>query len=229
MLYRGTLTGQASGSLAGNTFSRNRGGQYIRSRATPVNPNTAQQIAVRGAFSDLAALWSTTLTQAQRDAWNTYAANVPVLNRLGDSIFLTGFNMYLRSNTPRMQAGLPRVDDGPVNFTLGSFTPTTSTAASALDLVSIAFTDADDWTSEDDAAMLVYTSRSLSPTIDFFKGPFQFAGTILGNATTPITTPQVVTNPFNNSATNKVYARVRVTRADGRLSNDEITFSIVDA
>ena len=227
MLFRGSLIAQASGSVAGNTFSRNRGGQYIRNRATPINPNTAQQIAVRSAFADLANLWSGTLSQGQRDAWNDYAANVPVLNRLGDSIFLTGFNMYIRSNTSRMQAGIVRVDDGPTDFTLGSFTPMSSAAAVTANAVAITFTSSDAWVNEDGAHLMVYTSRSVQPTIDFFKGPFQFAGSVAGDGVTPPTSPVSVTNPFTNTLGNKVYARVRVTRADARLSNDEITNSLV--
>lgn len=229
MLFRGSLIAQASGSVAGNTFSRNRGGQYIRNRATPINPNTAQQIAVRSAFADLSNLWSEILTQGQRDAWNTYAANVPVLNRLGDSIFLTGFNMYIRSNTSRMQAGIVRNDDGPTDFNLGSFTPTTSVAKVTADAIEVSFTAADLWVNEDGAHMMVYTSRSVAPTIDFFKGPFQFAGTIDGDGVTPPTSPATITNPFTNTLGNRAYVRVRVTTANARLSNDEITNSIIVA
>lgn len=229
MLFRGSLIAQASGSVAGNTFSRNRGGQYIRNRATPVNPNTAQQAAVRAIFSDLTNLWSSTLTNSQRNAWNAYAVNVPVLNRLGDSIFLTGFNMYVRSNTPRVQGGLARVDAAPSENNLGSFTPVTMTAEVTSNNIAIIFTNTDDWANEDDSSMLVYGSRSLQQTINFFKGPFRFAGKIDGDATTAPTSPAIVTNDFTNVVGQLIYVRVRITRADGRLSNDQICSATIAA
>ncbi|GAH50296.1 unnamed protein product, partial [marine sediment metagenome] len=34
---------QISGSIAGNTFARNRFGNYMRSRTKPVNPNSTRQ------------------------------------------------------------------------------------------------------------------------------------------------------------------------------------------
>lgn len=226
MLFRGSLIAQASGSVAGNTFSRNRGGQYIRNRATPVNPQTAQQVAVRNAFSQLTVAWGQTLTDTQRAAWDNYAANVPVLNALGDSIFLTGFNMYVRSNTPRLQAGLTRVDSGPTTFDLGTFTPVTVAFKVTGGFEEVTFTNGDAWANENDSSMLVYGSRSLSPTINFFKGPFRLAGTIDGDGTTAPTSPAETTSPFTIVIGNAYYARVRVSRADGRLSSEQIIRAI---
>src|SRR5438876_229394 len=57
-----------SGSLAGQTSSRNRFGQYVRSRATPVNPNSVAQAAVRARQSNNAAAWRT-ITDTQRAGW----------------------------------------------------------------------------------------------------------------------------------------------------------------
>lgn len=227
MKFRSSLLAQASGSLAGSTFSHNKGGQYIRNRATPVNPNTPQQIAVRAGFAQLAALWSNTLTPAQRAGWDNYATLVSVFNVLGNTIFLTGFNMYIRSNCPRVQAGLARVDDAPTDFTLGSFTPITMTATAALDGLSITFDNTDDWANETGAFMFLYGSRSVQPSINFFKGPFRLVGQIVGDDTTAPTSPASFANVFTNVAGNKVFARVRVSRADGRLSNDQIVSAIV--
>ena len=225
-LFRGTLIGQASGSVAGNTFSRNRGGQYIRNRAVPVNPNSPQQVAVRNALSQLSTAWGQSLTATQRMDWDVYAQNVPVLNRLGDIITLTGFNMYIRCNTPRLQAGLSRIDDGPSVFDLGSFTPVTTLVVAANDTVTVSFTNTDDWANETGAAMLVYISRSLSQTINFFKGPFRFGTNIDGDDTTAPTSPVVVNSPFTVAASQQVFTRVTVTRADGRLSNEQIVAGI---
>ena len=110
MLFKSALITQASGSIGGMTASRNKGGAYFRARALPTNPNTPEQQAVRGYLGTLANLWTNVLTPANRVLWDFYAFNVPVINAVGDSIQLTGQQMYIRANVPRLQAGLPRVD-----------------------------------------------------------------------------------------------------------------------
>lgn len=87
-----------SGSLAGQTSSRNRFGQYRRTRAKPVNPASAAQVEARTRLSAFATAWRG-LTQAQRDAWNSYAAETSVVDRLGQTIFLTGLQWYVRVNS----------------------------------------------------------------------------------------------------------------------------------
>ena len=118
MKYKSSLISVASGSLNGSTFSHNRFGAYIRNRTTPVNPSSQRQQDVRAVFTSLAADWSEVLTQAQRDAWTLYGENVETINNFGDPIHLTGINMFMRSNTVLLQAGLPQVNAGPTTFSL---------------------------------------------------------------------------------------------------------------
>ena len=89
---------QMSGSIAGNTYARNRFGNYARARTKPVNPNTDLQDQYRSAVASLTQRWAQTVTAAQRAAWNLYGNNVNMLNRLGEVVHLTGFNHYIRSN-----------------------------------------------------------------------------------------------------------------------------------
>lgn len=219
MKFNGTLLGQASGSLAGTTFSHNRGGQYTRKRSTPTNPNTTFQQAVRSAVGQLTSLWLNTLTTAQREAWDTYASNVLIPDTLGEPRNIGGLGQYVRSNVPRLQAALPRVDDGPTIFNLGDFTaPAIASLTAATGIYSITFTAADDWANEDDAAMLFLTSRGQNASINYFKGPYRFAGTIDGDSTTPPTSPASITSAFTVAVGQKGFIQARVSRADGRLS-----------
>jgi len=221
MLIKGLMAGQMSGSVASVTASRNRFGPYFRNRALPVNPQSAQQVAVRGLFTMYSQMWGGVLTQAQRDSWNLYASNVPVINPLGDSIFLTGQNWYIAANVPRAQAdptNLPALTTAPAIFDRGTFTPPTVVSiTAATGILSLAFTAADAWVSEDDAALLVRLSRPQSPTIDFFKGPYRYAGAVLGDMTTPLTSPQPITLPFTIVAGQALHGTAVVTRGDGRL------------
>ncbi len=217
MLVRGILT-LMSGSLGGITAARNKGGQYLRARVVPVDPGSPAQTTLRTIFASLNVAWQTILTQVQRDAWITYAANVTVVNRIGETVNLTGQNMYVRSNTPRVQAGFGRIDPGPTSFNLGEFTDVTIGIVGGTSNIDVTFDNTDAWANEDDAIMMVLASREQAPSIQFFKGPYRFAGTIDGNSITPPTSPAAVTSDFPYTAGNRGFAQVRVSRADGRLS-----------
>ncbi|GAI21240.1 unnamed protein product, partial [marine sediment metagenome] len=96
---------QISGSVAGNVHARNRFGNYIRPRTKPVNPHSVRQEAARAILSYLAEYWHGHMDQDQRDAWDIYATAVAMTNRLGETIHLTGFNHFIRTNACYLQAG----------------------------------------------------------------------------------------------------------------------------
>ena len=221
-LFKSALTTQTSGSVDGCTFSHNRGGRYMRARTIPTDPKTANQMDMRSVLSLVSGVWSGTLTQAQRDAWNVYASNVTVTNALGDQIQISGANMFMRGNIPRKQAGigLGYALDAPVIFDKGNFTPVVVTAT-ATNAISVAFTTSDPWVDEDDAALLVYVSKPVNPAINYYSGPYRSAGPILGDATTPPASPAALTSSYAFAAGQKLFFRVRATRDDGRLSTTQ--------
>jgi len=216
MLYHSQILTEASGRIGGLVASHNRGGAYFRAAVMPVNPGTVYQEAVRNIVGQLAVLWSDTLTEAQRAGWVNYANNVPVTNRIGDARYLTGLNMYTRCNTARVQAAMDRIDDAPVIFNLGSYTAPSFAASEATQLISVTFDDTDEWCDLDGAAMLVYASRAISPSIEYFKGPYRLAGAILGDSGTPPTSPQTIALPFAAAEDQRLFFRANVTQDDGR-------------
>lgn len=219
MKFRPLLGTDLSGSVGGVTASHNRGGAYFRNRAIPVNPNTPFQQAVRGFLATLTSLWNNTLTPAQRTAWDTYALNVLIPDSLGEPRNIGGLGQYIRSNVPRLQNGLPRVDTAPIIFNLGESTnPSFDTFVAAVDTFNVNFTVADAWVSEDDAAMLISSSRSQNATINFFKGPYRNVAAILGDSGAPPASPVVTLAAFPIEIGNRTFIQTRVSRADGRLS-----------
>jgi hypothetical protein len=223
MLYKGTIMAGASGSFGGLTASHNRAGTYFRARATPTNPNTSYQQEVRSIMGALAAYWGETLTQAQRDLWDLYALNVPKINRVGDPINVGGLGMFMRTNVPCLQTGAGGgaiIATAPSVFNLGSYTPPEIAAiTAATEMISLTFDDTDEWANEDDSDMVVFTSRPMSPAINYFKGPYRFAGLIAGDSITPPTSPANITSPWELEVDQKVGIRVAVLRADGRYSS----------
>ncbi len=99
------ILGSMRGSVGNNTWSHNRGGDYIRRRVAPTNPNSARQQTMRTMLADFAANWSRGLTPAQRALWNVWAGNQPKEGPLGNSINLTGINGYIWCNTHIADAG----------------------------------------------------------------------------------------------------------------------------
>lgn len=108
------ILGSLRGSIGDNTFSHNRGGDYVRRRVSPTNPNSTRQQAMRTILSTLAGLWSSTLTPAQRAQWNTWAENQSKEGPLGNSINLTGINAYVWLNSHLLDAGDTRIDAPPI-------------------------------------------------------------------------------------------------------------------
>ena len=230
MIFKSTIIDRGSGSIGGITISRNRGGMYMRGRGLPTNPNTEFQQAVRSAAAQCASLWRNVLTEDQRIAWDLYAENVELPNAMGDPRNVGGLGMYVRSNVPRIATGIPelvRVDDAPIIFNLGDVGPLdVESATAATDIVSMAFTDTDDWVDEDASALLVYTSRAQNPSVNYFTGPYRFAGAVEGDSTTPPTTPAAIDAAFNIDVGNRTFVFARVSRADGRLSTPFRSFGI---
>jgi len=107
-------------AFAGQVHSRNTYGNYIRQKVSPVQPRTERQQQIRAQLSELSKRYSTVLTEEQRLAWISFAAANPVVDVFGDSIVLTGINMYQRVNNLRKLMGLPILDDPPSDFSVQS-------------------------------------------------------------------------------------------------------------
>jgi len=227
MLIQSPLLTKASGALAGMVGSHNKGGMYLRGRATPTNPGTSFQQDVRNFINQLATAWSNTLTQAQRDAWDVYAANQPLTNRLGESRNIPGLAHYTRANVPRLQAAATRIDTAPTTFTLPSFTITAVSASEATQNISISFNVADVWNA-DLGWLPILASRPQSVGIIYFKGPYRFADALEGDTAIPLTSPQTVAAPFAFVEDQKLFLSIRASNPDGRLATEQ-RFSLIAA
>lgn len=117
----GAVVSEARGSLSGTTFSRNKGGPYMRTRATPVNPQTSFQTQIREFMAVLADQWTTDLTAEDRFGWLVYGQSFPVKNKLGEDIVLSGIASYQRVNLPLLRAGLQRLVLAPTDRDVNGF------------------------------------------------------------------------------------------------------------
>lgn len=218
MKFASQLVTKVSGSIGGLTGAHNKGGLYFRARATPTNPNSVYQQAVRNAIAQLTSRWQQTLTPAQRAAWAVYADNVPLVDALGEARSIPPLAHYTRSNVPRLQAAMAIVDDGPTVYSLATFSGVSFTVDASGDTASVVYVNTDDWADTDGGALLCYFSRPQAQSIGYFKGPYRFAEAVLGSTSTPPTSPEEVDLPFPVEAGALVFGQFRATNADGRLS-----------
>lgn len=103
-IFSSHLMADARGSVSGTTFSKNKGGNYIRRRVKGLNPQTGNQSIARGQFAGVASAWRN-LTSLQRVLWNAAADNVTRQNKLGQEYTPSGFQLFQEVNTNLVSIG----------------------------------------------------------------------------------------------------------------------------
>ena len=215
----GGIVADIRGKLGGIVFSKNSSGGYVRQNTKPVNPQSALQNVLRAIFTTLVTAWRETLTESQREGWGVYAKNVVVKNKVGNDIYLSGFNHFIRSGTPRVQAGLDYIEDAPGSFSLADQDPTvTFSPSESAQTADVVFDTSKAWLDEDGSAMLIYGGIPVDPTINFFDGPYRYMDKIEGDSVTPPTSPATMAEPWPVVEDQRQYAYGRISLADGRLS-----------
>ena len=101
----GSMVGDARGSIAAVTYSRNRGGAYARDRVKPTNAPSARRTAARNRMATLQEYWRETATAAHRTSWEAVADAAQGENRLGDTIRLSAVNHFIQINSLKLAAG----------------------------------------------------------------------------------------------------------------------------
>lgn len=191
-----------SGSYAGVTSSHNRAGQYVRNRRTPTNAPTARRTSIRTAFAAAASGYAA-LTPTQQASWIAAAAGHPITDSLGQSITLTGQQLYVSVNTALANAGGTVVTSPPSTFAVFSATGSTGTFSVATGL---ALTLSGHGTAGD--FLLTSFSKPQSGGVSFNKTYSQYHVNA-GNATTYTLTTAVYGAAFGTPAVGqKVFVKL---------------------
>lgn len=180
-----TMFAEMSGSLAGTTFARARGGViYGRARVTPTNPNTVRQQVVRANMSSLSSTWELSLTPAERASWNT----------LAEGTAASGIGLFTKGNAARLQASLDAVLE--YDAALVEPIPTVGAATNAATAINVAYS-IDDFANVDGAALLFYIQRPVPPSRTY-ENRERFLGAVLGDSGSPPTSPFTGVSPWGN-------------------------------
>lgn len=101
----GAGVSQMSGKQGGTVFSRNKSGAYTRTNRKGTNPNTAGQIAQRAKFSQASRYWKN-LNPTQQQSFKDNAINYPQVDRLGQTVTLSGSQLAAKFANLQSLAGI---------------------------------------------------------------------------------------------------------------------------
>jgi hypothetical protein len=209
-----------SGSKEGITASRNRFGQYIRTRAIPVNPASFAQGQVRARMAGNSAAYRL-LTSAQRAGWSDLGLMMTRSDSLGQSYALQGNQAYASINNNNLAAGAAVVADAPAIATPVALATVTITLSAAAFSIAYTATPLPALT-----YLLVFASPQRSAGRNF-EGDFRLIKVGAAAGASPLVVLTEYTAKFGIPVTgNKVFLSL-VTMTKGFQSGPYITSAVV--
>lgn len=177
----GAIASQISGTAASTTFARNRGKAYFRNRVVPINRRSVGQGNKRQLLAALAAQWRG-LSQAQRNGWDNASQDFPIQDSLGQTITLTGEQLYVRFNANLNQVGVAPISDAPAPVAF-AILALGATVASDDNVITQAFTPTPVPTG---FALVIRATGPRSPGISFVsQSAFRFIQFVAAAGTSP--------------------------------------------
>lgn len=168
--------------LNGSVFSKNRYGGYVRTKVTPVNPQSASQQNVRNQLSTNSQAWRG-LTEAQRQGWITATSDFPFTDIFGNSKILSGSALYVKLNNNLNVTGTPAIASAPSPVAIPALVLGTISAAAGTGIVTVAFTDTP---IPADFAMVIQTTGNVGPGKSFVKNLFRQVVVATAGSTSPL-------------------------------------------
>lgn len=207
----GLLAGQLSRSQGNTTASHNRFGSYFRNRVTPVNPRTALQTLQRNALGGLSSDFRT-LTAVQRLGWANLGAQVPRVDSLGQTFFMTGLQMFTSLGRNAISTGSSPLSNAPALETPSTLLSITPVATSSLGgTFTVAWTPTPLGTSE---KIVVEATGPISPGRNFVpRSSFRqvFVGAAASTSPADIKAAWVAKfGALSSSIGMKVFVRIKV-------------------
>lgn len=168
----GSIVVAGSGKIGGHVASRNRAGSYMRTRVTPMNPNSPYQAGARNRLSTISTAWRG-LEPEEILAWNGAVSMFKGTNIFGDLKTPSGFNLFQKLNnnllrtgeedllsTPPLPVALPVIVGGEL-----AAVPATSVKITFDAAIDVSATVVEAW-----------ATPAISPGVSFVKSQFRVIG-----------------------------------------------------
>jgi len=223
----GALVVDGRGKIGGHVMSKNRGGAYMRTKVTPVNPRTASQSLVRGRFGDLSTAWRG-LTQAQRDSWNGIVAQYSRTDIFGDLKNPSGLALYQRLNNNLAKIGVAAIASPLAPAAVPTVVAGVLTATTGVQLLSLALSGA----VPAGVKVVVRATAPMSAGKNFVKSEFRQIGIFNAAQASPLVLTAMYTSKFGGvgAVGTKVFVSIEfVSITTGLTSSTQIVSQIVAA
>lgn len=115
LVVYGPIVSDARKKIAGVVATKGHAGSFMRKKVSPIQPRTQSQRNVRADFTANSKAWSA-LTQTQIAGWNALAKATPKKDRFGNSVTLTGLQLYQSLSRNLSTIGVAPVSTPPANL-----------------------------------------------------------------------------------------------------------------
>lgn len=202
----GVFASDVRGKLNGSVFARNRGGAYVRTKVTPLNPKTSRQIEVRARLTALSQAFRT-LSQDQISAWNNAVTQWQRTDVFGDLVSPTGLALYVRLNGNLLNAGQATIDDVPSPGSVDQVSQLTLTGDESSATLSLATLPA---TVPADTTLIIEATEPLSLGINNANSKYRFIGSFAAAAASPYNLATMYQDKFGTiKANQKIFIRAK--------------------
>lgn len=188
-----------SGKLGGHVATKNRQGSALRTKSTPINRGTTSQTGVRNSFTTNSQAWSS-LSAAQRLAWNNAAVGFKKTNIFGDSYTPTGKNLYAAINNNLALVGVAAIT-----------TPPTPEAVTALTALAVATMSTTAMTVSFAATpvpsgykLVLFATPGVNAGVSFVKNQFRFFTSVAAAGASPANTFAAYVTKFGTPVAGQV-------------------------
>jgi hypothetical protein len=193
--------------LNGSVFARNRGGAYVRTKVTPLNPQSVRQVAARNLLTSLAQGFRS-LSQEQITAWNEAVSQWQTTDIFGDLVSPTGLALYVRLNSNISNGGGSLISNPPAPTGADALTNLSLSADVGDDQFQIDFLPA---TVPSNHSLYIESTSMLSPGINNANSRFRFIAVAGDSTASPFDAYAAQTAKFGSLvAGQKVYVRCKL-------------------
>lgn len=221
----GALVVDGRGKIGGHVASKNRAGAYLRTKVTPVNPNTSDQSGARNRLTTISQGWRS-LTAAQRASFNNAVSDFTKTDIFGDVKSPSGFNLYQRLNNNLSNVGAAAITLAP----LPSAVPTVVIGALSID---VGAGDASELALSGavpaGTAMQIWATPGLSAGISFVKSEYRLIQVEAAASSSPVDIQAAYEAKFGTPvAGQKVFVQIKfVNITTGQASTTQSASTIV--
>lgn len=101
LIKLGALITEISGKIGGQSFGHGNGGTYLKNNGSQINTRTNKQLKQRNNTALISSTWRQ-LSTVQKDSFKREAINYPYTNRIGETKYYSGFNLFQKFNQNRI-------------------------------------------------------------------------------------------------------------------------------